>query len=324
VNTSEGTTLTSRRLRGRDAAFMVVVICVAACAVQRPSVDPIAVARIRRGVTTQSDIRNWFGEPTGRSASGSGSTSWVYETGAGANDNVRLLGNVTSDLATIAGTKVPSSARSLSATATSGPPERLEVQFDASGAVTDFQYNQGGVASRASSRPYRQPSPSMRAGTEGDPEARRGIEHHRIRSRVLADVGEDGERGVSVYLPPGYQTSAASNPVLYVLHGAWGLGWADEWLFFGGSYKGNSTKYDIGASAKRLLQGGKIEPLIIVTADMNRHPPRQPLERFMPAAAAYLTGQNFVELPGTHLISTRHSQDPAQDPEVARAACRGA
>ena len=49
------------------------------------------------------------------------------------------------------------------------------------------------------------------------------VEYHQIRSDFMAAVGDIAERGLSVYLPEEYDTSELAYPVLYLLHGAWGL-----------------------------------------------------------------------------------------------------
>jgi hypothetical protein len=149
MNTSKWTPLTAGRWRWRDTLFATVAMCLAACAVQRPAVDPNAVARIRPGGTTQSDIRNWFGEPTGRSAT-SDATLWVYENESDGTGNSALLESVTSDLATMTGTRIPESARSLSSGTAGASPGRLAVEFDAKGVVTDYEFSQGGIGSRSS------------------------------------------------------------------------------------------------------------------------------------------------------------------------------
>ena len=58
------------------------------------------------------------------------------------------------------------------------------------------------------------------------------VEHHNIRSEVMAAVGDIPERELSVYLPEGYDISGGAYPVLYLLHGGWGTNSANNRLFF--------------------------------------------------------------------------------------------
>ena len=65
----------------------------------------------------------------------------------------------------------------------------------------------------------------------------------------------DGERKYAVYLPPDYDTSERSYPVLYLLHG----GGDDQtgWIQFG----------EVGHIADRALAEGKATPMVIVMPD---------------------------------------------------------
>ncbi len=113
------------------------------------------------------------------------------------------------------------------------------------------------------------------------------IEHHQIKSEVMAAVGDITERELSVYLPEEYNMSELAYPVLYLLHGAWGLNWGNNRLYFGGSYVGNNVKYNVHLSADRLFEDQEAQPLIIVCPDMNRRPPRR-LESFLSIAGDYM------------------------------------
>lgn len=134
------------------------------------------------------------------------------------------------------------------------------------------------------------------------------VEHHQIRSEVMAAVGDTAERELSVYLPEEYDTSELAYPVLYLLHGAWGFNWADNELFFGGSYVGNNVEYNVHLSADRLFENKEAKPLIIVSPDMNRRPPRDPL-RFLPTASDYIA-QEIVPFVDGHYrtISSRQGR----------------
>jgi hypothetical protein len=66
------------------------LLCLAACTTVQVGHDfalPTFEAKVQRGVTTQADVRNWLGEPTGTGVSveTSGDTldEWTYYFGGG-------------------------------------------------------------------------------------------------------------------------------------------------------------------------------------------------------------------------------------------------
>jgi len=120
------------------------------------------------------------------------------------------------------------------------------------------------------------------------------VEHHQITSKILADEGEVAERELSVYLPEEYDTSELAYPVLYLLHGGWGI--------YCGVLCTNREfveYYGIATIADRLIENGKIQPLIIVSPDLQRKPPRYPYPRFLPSASEYLA-QEIILFVGEH------------------------
>jgi len=78
--------------------------------------------------------------------------------------------------------------------------------------------------------------------------------------RYQVPAGE-ATRNMSVYLPDGYSESAASYPVLYLLHGLTG----DDQTFFGVGYaaSGSMTDANLSIIVDGLVQEGKARPLII-------------------------------------------------------------
>src|SRR5689334_1689387 len=66
-----------------------------------------------------------------------------------------------------------------------------------------------------------------------------------------------GDRKYAVYLPPGYETSQRSYPVLYLLHG----GGDDQtgWIQFG----------EVSLIADQAIAAGKATPMIIIMPDAN-------------------------------------------------------
>ena len=92
------------------------------------------------------------------------------------------------------------------------------------------------------------------------------VENQQITSQILANAGESAERKIAVYLPEGYDTSSQAYPILYLLHGAWGLG-GNTSVFFGEPYHqvgGRNTNVNIDSMVDRLAENGDIQPLIVV------------------------------------------------------------
>ena len=58
--------------------------------------------------------------------------------------------------------------------------------------------------------------------------------------------------------------------------------------FFGGRYSGGGPVYNVHLTADRLFENEEVQPLIIVSLDMDRRPPRAPLTRFLPVAGDYI------------------------------------
>lgn len=86
------------------------------------------------------------------------------------------------------------------------------------------------------------------------------VKQYQIQSKILSDGGETAQRTLSVYLPEGYNTSGASYPVLYLIHG----------------FRGNNTTFlgsglaNVSVIADKLIQQGKIKPLIVACPDVYR------------------------------------------------------
>ena len=97
------------------------------------------------------------------------------------------------------------------------------------------------------------------------------VENHQITSQILANAGESAERNIVVYLPEGYDTLSQAYPVMYLLHGAWGLG-GNTSVFFGEPYHqvgGRNTNVNIDSMVDRLIENGYIQPLIIVMPNVS-------------------------------------------------------
>jgi len=92
------------------------------------------------------------------------------------------------------------------------------------------------------------------------------VKQYKIESKILSDGGETAQRTLSVYLPEGYNTSTASYPVLYLIHGHDG----NNTTFLGGGV-GFMSEANVSVIVDRLIQDGKIKPLIVVCPDVNRY-----------------------------------------------------
>ena len=75
-----------------------------------------------------------------------------------------------------------------------------------------------------------------------------------IESKIYSKIlGAD--KGYSVYLPPGYDSSKTDYPVLYLLHGAWGC--HTDWAKYG----------NVAFYADKAIKGGTALPMIIIMPD---------------------------------------------------------
>jgi S-formylglutathione hydrolase FrmB len=89
------------------------------------------------------------------------------------------------------------------------------------------------------------------------PETRGRLLTERLASTVLRDnlVGLDTNRVVKIYLPPGYETSGQSYPVVYFLHN---IGWDAERMFQDGN---------VVSLMERAFANGVVGEFILVAAD---------------------------------------------------------
>ncbi len=83
------------------------------------------------------------------------------------------------------------------------------------------------------------------------------VPHGSVTRRWYDSPGNGMERRITIYTPPGYETSVESYPVLYLLHGAGGD--EEAWI-------------SLGRAAQimdNLIAGGKAEPMIVVMPNGN-------------------------------------------------------
>jgi outer membrane protein assembly factor BamE (lipoprotein component of BamABCDE complex) len=115
-----------------------------ACAKGTP-VETDQVTKIRPGVTTQADVRQWFGEPDRRELLGSEGTRWFYihesvskvDSANTAVDTANLGLDVFRAVGQGAGMSLPTVP---GARARSRQTDMLEIAFDPEGIVKDYAY----------------------------------------------------------------------------------------------------------------------------------------------------------------------------------------
>ena len=88
------------------------------------------------------------------------------------------------------------------------------------------------------------------------------VGHYQIQSKI---PGDTAKRALSVYLPEDYKTSGASYPVLYLIHGPDG----NNLTFLGGGYGGWMSDANVSVIVDRLVQEGRIKPLIVACPDVS-------------------------------------------------------
>jgi enterochelin esterase family protein len=97
---------------------------------------------------------------------------------------------------------------------------------------------------------------SPNASCEGE------LKHFQIQSKI---PGNSRKTALSVYLPGDYNTSGAPYPVLYLIHGGSG----NDLTFLGGGYRGEMSDANASVIVDRLVQEGRIKPLIVVCPDVS-------------------------------------------------------
>jgi hypothetical protein len=105
------------------------------------------VPKIRPGVTTQAEVKRWFGEPTGTSVRGSdGAVSWRYEHRETRERSTRTITRIGWFLASLAGWRmiIPPVDVGYSNTI----QHRLDVDFRPDGIVRDYAYHREETPSR--------------------------------------------------------------------------------------------------------------------------------------------------------------------------------
>jgi enterochelin esterase-like enzyme len=95
------------------------------------------------------------------------------------------------------------------------------------------------------------------------------IQHHKIKSKILAEAGEVADRELSIYLPEEYAESDHRYPVLYLLHGYSGTN--KTFLGEGYPYFGELVgKLHVNLILDRLIKYGMAEPMIAVFPNVRR------------------------------------------------------
>ena len=90
------------------------------------------------------------------------------------------------------------------------------------------------------------------------------VEHHQLTSQILADASQPTERGLSVYLPEGYDALGLAYPVLYLLHGHT---FANPVYLSNTTFLGDDPSMpDVNAAiiADKLIENGEVLPMILM------------------------------------------------------------
>ena len=109
-----------------------------ACATRGSSFDVDSVGKIEPGITTQAEVREWFGNPTSIKVRGSGGNEWRYLYEEEKRHDTRTLTKIGRFFASIFGHRVYAPPVDVAYAKTTR--YTLNVQFDDFGQVIDYDY----------------------------------------------------------------------------------------------------------------------------------------------------------------------------------------
>lgn len=128
------------------AVLAVVCVFAMACATSGRPFNADAIPKIERGKWRQADVQRQFGQPQGVSVRGSGYQVWRYRSEERSSTDTGTLTRIGAFIARILGRNVitsPVNVRTSNVTY-----YQLDVEFDAQGVVTDYQYTRETQPSR--------------------------------------------------------------------------------------------------------------------------------------------------------------------------------
>ncbi|MBW2413520.1 MAG: outer membrane protein assembly factor BamE [Deltaproteobacteria bacterium] len=138
-----------RTLRPVAARLLVVLLAalpMAACATRGTDFDVDRVPMIQQGVTTQEDIRRWFGEPNTVRSRGSGISAWTYTYQETETHDTETLVRIGEFIASLFGQRVVTPP--LGVAYEQETEHELLVFFDREGVVSEYEYTRRHMPSR--------------------------------------------------------------------------------------------------------------------------------------------------------------------------------
>ena len=130
----------------RAAHALCVLLLLAACATRGREFDVDRVPFIERGLSTQEDVRRWFGEPTSVKSRGSGVSAGGYLYEETETRDTRMLTRIGGWIAALLG--YPVHVPPLGARYETRTTHSLQVFFDAEGVVTEYEYTRRQLPTR--------------------------------------------------------------------------------------------------------------------------------------------------------------------------------
>lgn len=134
-------------MRGRALAlFLAAGALILACATRGARFNVDAVAKIRPGVTTQAEVRRWFGQPVGVRVNASGTTRWRYLYEESERRDTGTLTKIGRSVASVFGLRVFVPPVDVAWENTTR--HELDVLFGPQGVVEDYAYDRRDTPSR--------------------------------------------------------------------------------------------------------------------------------------------------------------------------------
>ena len=131
---------------GRAAVCLLAAALLSACATRGTHFDVDRVPMIQQGVTTQEDVRRWFGEPNTIRSRGSGISAWVYTYEETKTRDTRTLVRIGQWIAMLFGQRVITPPMGVAYEQTT--EHELLVFFDREGIVSEYEYTRRQLPSR--------------------------------------------------------------------------------------------------------------------------------------------------------------------------------
>ena len=122
------------------------LVALVACATRGQRFDPDSVLKIQPEISTQQDVKRWFGQPTSLRSSGNGASEWVYLYEERTTRDTGTLTKIGRSIASILGARVfypPIDVRYENVSR-----HELRVVFDREGVVRDYSYERTDLPSK--------------------------------------------------------------------------------------------------------------------------------------------------------------------------------